>query len=290
MTKKSKKHEPLQGDEDRGSASRNRDDHAEKESPFQGDEDILDENAPMGLEIVEISPGNQDVPVLDDEISELEEDAAVNFLINKSSATDPPDELTRDAEDEGVQEEFRERQIYAHGAEDLLNELREYHGVAPELTGDDVDADWRFANEAGEETVGGTVTTPDQSVVDENGKAAGLTYRDDEELDYGKVARRDRNRWELDPSSAESDEARRQTMGDDAYDQRAGDLDEDLLDDEIEVGSLGIRGAGGSGMLEDTDEAGRDEVDLEDEKFEEDPARDFLDDDDEEEVEEDGEE
>ena len=73
-------------------------------------------------------------------------------------------------------------------------------------------------------------------------------------------------------------------MGDDAYDQRASDLDEDLLEDEIEVGSLGVRGAGASGLFEDEEP---DEADLDVENFSEDLGRDFLDEDDEEEVEED---
>jgi hypothetical protein len=55
--------------------------------------------------------------------------------------------------------------------------------------------------------VGGSVSTPDQDVVDELGEAAGLTYNDYEELDYDKkVLNRDRDRWELDPASADDNE------------------------------------------------------------------------------------
>ena len=59
----------------------------------------------------------------------------------------------------------------------------------------------------GEETVGGSVPTPDQDIVDELGEAVGLTYEDDEPL-HGeeKIRERDRNRWELDPESASEDE------------------------------------------------------------------------------------
>ena len=55
----------------------------------------------------------------------------------------------------------------------------------------------------GEESVGGSVATPDQDRVDEIGAAAGLTYQDDEPLNYaGKMRRRDEERWELNPASA----------------------------------------------------------------------------------------
>ena len=51
--------------------------------------------------------------------------------------------------------------------------------------------------------MGGSVPTPDQDQVDEIGKAAGLTYQDDEPLQSGeKLLKRDRNRWELNPASA----------------------------------------------------------------------------------------
>ena len=77
----------------------------------------------------------------------------------------------------------------------------------PTLSGGDVDAAWEDSIVAGEESVGGSVSTPDQDIVDDIGEAAGLTYRDDEPLDSDKkVLDRDRNRWELDPASADEDE------------------------------------------------------------------------------------
>src|ERR1051326_3810156 len=50
------------------------------------------------------------------------------------------------------------------------------------LTGGDVDADWRRADSVGEEAVGGTVATPDQSVVDDLGLALGVPRSPDEEV------------------------------------------------------------------------------------------------------------
>ena len=71
------------------------------------------------------------------------------------------------------------------------------------LTGGDVDAA-PSGTDGGEETVGGSAPTPDQDVVDEVGKALGITYEDTEPLKIGdKLADRDARRWELNPASSE---------------------------------------------------------------------------------------
>jgi len=76
--------------------------------------------------------------------------------------------------------------------------------VSAELSGGDLDARWDQAESSGEETVGGSVPTPDQDVVDEIGKAIGVVYQDTEPLRLGeKEQERDEHRWELDPASAE---------------------------------------------------------------------------------------
>jgi hypothetical protein len=74
---------------------------------------------------------------------------------------------------------------------------------AAKLSGGNVDA---VADEdaSGEEAVGGSVATPDQDIVENLGRAAGVTYEDNEELNpVEKVKKRDRKRWELNPSSSE---------------------------------------------------------------------------------------
>ena len=72
------------------------------------------------------------------------------------------------------------------------------------LTGGDVDSDWNEAYASGEETPGGDMSTPDQDVVEEIGRALGVEYEDAEELKGAeKIESRDRNRWEYDPASAE---------------------------------------------------------------------------------------
>lgn len=89
------------------------------------------------------------------------------------------------------------RQMYQHRA-------KEHTEGGAALTGGDVDTDWNEAYSSGEETPGGDMSTPDQDVVEEIGRALGVEYEDAEELKGAeKIESRDRNRWEYDPASAE---------------------------------------------------------------------------------------
>lgn len=85
----------------------------------------------------------------------------------------------------------------------LLQKM-EGSGSTPAVSAMDLDADWERAEAVGEETVGGSVATPGQNVVDDIGKALGVTYPDETPVAPGEVvAARDRRRWELDPASSE---------------------------------------------------------------------------------------
>ena len=76
--------------------------------------------------------------------------------------------------------------------------------MSSDITGGDVDVDVEDAYFTGDGTPGGDNPSPDLEVVDDIGKALGVTYDDNEELQGdGKVAERDKHRWELDPASAE---------------------------------------------------------------------------------------
>jgi hypothetical protein len=90
-------------------------------------------------------------------------------------------------------------------AEELLRAAGTPHGTSPTLSGGDVDADWRRAESAGEEAVGGTVATPDQDVVDEIGRALGVEQASDAEVHSSEDLLRDRDqhRWELERDAAE---------------------------------------------------------------------------------------
>jgi hypothetical protein len=106
--------------------------------------------------------------------------------------------------DPQVREVLKETERQDHGSDKTAEARRLHNSVSPILTGGDVDAAWQYANSAGEEAVGGTVPTPDQDRVDELGEAAGLVYQDEEPLNtQGKLEKRDRQRWELNPASQE---------------------------------------------------------------------------------------
>jgi Family of unknown function (DUF6335) len=90
------------------------------------------------------------------------------------------------------------------GRAELNQRFREHTSTGPAMTAGDVDADWESAESVGDEAPGGDNPTPDQDVVDEIGKALGVEYDDDEELQGGdEIKERDRNRWELDPASSD---------------------------------------------------------------------------------------
>lgn len=79
-----------------------------------------------------------------------------------------------------------------------------------DLSGGDVDVSAQDVD-IGTEAPGGSNPTPDQDIVDDIGKAIGVTYEDNEPLKFGdKVAGRDEDRWELNPASADDYQERRE--------------------------------------------------------------------------------
>ena len=90
------------------------------------------------------------------------------------------------------------------GHDELKQELGRQTANSPTLTAGDVDAKWQDAYAVGDESPGGDNPTPDQDRVDDIGKALGIQYQDDQELQGGdEVTERDRHRWELDPASSD---------------------------------------------------------------------------------------
>jgi hypothetical protein len=88
------------------------------------------------------------------------------------------------------------------GRAEMKDKLAKSTSGGAAITAGDVDADWESAETVGDEAPGGDNPTPDQDVVDDIGRALGVEYEDDEELQGGaEIADRDRHRWELDPSS-----------------------------------------------------------------------------------------
>ena len=172
--------------------------------PYTGE---VEPPAPDAYKVVEVVPTDPDNREGENFLME-EEDSLDKFVLdaNTDEVLEQIDDFT---DDEEILEDFAERQGLASGGRQKLEEkLNEYNSsINPTLSGGDVDAAWDDSIVAGEESVGGSAPTPDQDIVDDLGKAAGLTYRDDEPLDSDKkVLDRDRNRWELNPESADDGE------------------------------------------------------------------------------------
>ncbi|PYS36972.1 MAG: hypothetical protein DMF71_19460 [Acidobacteria bacterium] len=105
-------------------------------------------------------------------------------------------------------EEFMEEEI-AHAPKDpdLLAQRLRNTAASPESSGGDLDAAWEDVNESGSETFAGDSPTPDQSIVEENARAVGVSFEDNEELDFlEKIERRDRDRYELEEQSKTRDD------------------------------------------------------------------------------------
>lgn len=90
------------------------------------------------------------------------------------------------------------------GREEMAEHRADHATMTPSITGGDVDANVEDAYFTGDEAPGGDNSTPDQDIVDDIGKALGVEYQDNEELQgANKLEERDKHRWELDPASAE---------------------------------------------------------------------------------------
>jgi hypothetical protein len=86
-----------------------------------------------------------------------------------------------------------------------LNERYANDGLAdPVVTAGDLDAQIEGAQFSGDESAVSSMPTPENNMVDDIGRAMGVTYADNEELKVGEKERsRDLRRWELDPASSE---------------------------------------------------------------------------------------
>jgi hypothetical protein len=106
-------------------------------------------------------------------------------------------------------EEFMELEI-SHAPKDpdlLAQRLRNNTAASPRDAGGDLDASWEDVNDSGSESVAGHNPTPDQSLVEENASAMGVSFEDNEELEFlDKIEKRDRDRYELDENSKASED------------------------------------------------------------------------------------
>ena len=94
----------------------------------------------------------------------------------------------------------------------LLRDIVEHHETGPAATAGDIDADWQRAQSSGEEAVGGSVSTPDQDIVDEIGHALGVEQPSQAPLRASEEILEDRDRryWELERRAARKASRRRE--------------------------------------------------------------------------------
>lgn len=168
--------------------------------PYTGEVTPPAEDAGKFEEVVPVDTGDRS----GDEYL-LEEETSMDYLAADEDADAVADVNELFTDDEDIEDIFEDRQQLAvSGRKELKEELEEHHSKSPMLSGGDIDAKWQQTDVSGEESVGGSTPTPDQDVVEELGEALGITYEDDEPLNTEeKLRERDRNRWELDPQSAD---------------------------------------------------------------------------------------
>jgi hypothetical protein len=126
--------------------------------------------------------------------------------LDRQRRTLPDEERLEQAEPISAEGLADDRQVLAarSGSDELRQRLKLHTETSPEITAGDVDAKWEDAYATGDETPGGDNPTPDQDRVDDIGKALGISYAEDQELQGGEeVTKRDRHRWEFDPASSE---------------------------------------------------------------------------------------
>jgi hypothetical protein len=161
-------------------------------------------------------------------LGEHEELERVSAEDNAEQVMDEMREATLDVE---VLEDFAERQEMPTDEQGLFRRLREHHDETPQLSAGDVDAAWD-QSDVGDETASAE-PTPDKDIVDEIGAALGVTYEDDEELDFAeKVYRRDEERYELDLDSVEDDLEAQGLEEDDFVDEEGADGEEPAAGDD----------------------------------------------------------
>lgn len=113
----------------------------------------------------------------------------------RPTATLPPTEAQRETREELV---------------GLARDVDAHSESSPRLTGGDLDADWQAAYSSGEESIGGSVSTPDQDVVDEIGRALGVEQAADAPVRVSDeiLRARDRLRWHLERDAADAEDDR----------------------------------------------------------------------------------
>lgn len=243
------------------------DSHKRRKHQDQSEEPMENDREKRQEDQSEEQPEDQDVPVTGNDytVGDRVDEIDMSDLIDLSDAEDMEDmadevdplsvrdsqdtslsEMAKYTDDPDILEDLGDRNALPTGTDDLLSELKEHTSESPNISAEDIDAAWWSARESGEESVGGSVATPEQNIVDEIGEATGVEYNDFEPLDTeDKLDERDKNRWELNAASADDDETqvdydkhKFQDEGRENADYAEVDKDfKRLMNDEEEIGS-----------------------------------------------------
>lgn len=178
-------------------------DKKEEEQRRKPEPELIDEEVlPRNQKAKPVEVISLDVDEQGEETRELNEETALE-LLRQAQEKAYGEEIAEYTDDLEIRNALEARQELNRGQQKLRERLEQHHAKSPHLSAGDVDAAWDAAD-VGEETVGSTVPTPDQDVVEELGEALGISYEDDEPLHTGeRLAERDRQRWELDLDSEE---------------------------------------------------------------------------------------
>lgn len=155
----------------------------------------------VGLEEVPLDQAVIDTVAVDDTDDSLDtDDDDIDDVANdRENISDLPQEFT-ESYGTGLQGKPSDRA----GRFSRWNDPHLYPNPDAVLTGGDIDANYEQASVVGDESVGGTVSTPDQDVVDELAAAVGVELDDYTDLRLETILEeRDDRRWELDPMSSE---------------------------------------------------------------------------------------
>ncbi|MEB3213297.1 MAG: DUF6335 family protein [Leptolyngbyaceae bacterium] len=116
--------------------------------------------------------------------------------------TRPQDETTLQDEavgDQALQTGISDRNTQTSA---VFDDMSQPMASGSSVTGGDVDAMNEQAKVVGEEAIGGTTPTPDQSNVDDIADSVGVDFEPNEPVKVAEeMLERDRHRWELEPDS-----------------------------------------------------------------------------------------
>src|SRR6185503_927950 len=126
--------------------------------PYTGELVPVAEDADQFIEVVPEETDDREGPNY-----LLKEETSMDSYAADADADAVAEQTAHFTDDEDVEADFAERQRLAvSGRKTLLEELEEHTSLSPAITGGDIDASWQTADQAGEETVGGSSPTPDQ--------------------------------------------------------------------------------------------------------------------------------